>query len=257
MEVISLGCNEVPTAGGGTYWTGDSKDQRDFQVGHDSNAKIKGDLITDLLKRLKDAGWLNDSLAHLTINEIIKESTNNDNSSKTGPLHDSMVADIIEFGRMVHAEMNAITEASRFGRPTTGGTLFCTVLPCHMCAKIIVAAGIQEVIFFQPYYKSLIRELYPDSISIDESGDSERVMFRLFLGVTPKAFQKVFKKGRRKTSDGRAMRWNMKEAQPLFVSSVPFYLQLEAVTGKVFSEVHLPLAAGRPHETPPISGHKG
>jgi cytidine deaminase len=40
-EVVSLGCNEVPKAGGGTYWSGDPADQRDFVTGRDPNDEKK------------------------------------------------------------------------------------------------------------------------------------------------------------------------------------------------------------------------
>ena len=38
-EVISIGCNEVPRAGGGTYWGDNDHDFRDYAVGYDSNQK--------------------------------------------------------------------------------------------------------------------------------------------------------------------------------------------------------------------------
>lgn len=38
-EVITLGCNEVPKAGGGTYWTGDQPDARDYIFGQDENQR--------------------------------------------------------------------------------------------------------------------------------------------------------------------------------------------------------------------------
>ena len=34
-EIATLRCNEVPKAGGGTYWFGDERDYRDFVQGHD------------------------------------------------------------------------------------------------------------------------------------------------------------------------------------------------------------------------------
>src|SRR5271157_3381801 len=54
-EVVTLGCNEVPKAGGGTYWTGDALDARDFVAGHDPNEAQKLEILVDLLDRLKKA----------------------------------------------------------------------------------------------------------------------------------------------------------------------------------------------------------
>ena len=118
-----------------------------------------------------------------------------------------MISDVIEYGRMEHAEMNAITDASRFGRPTKDGTLYCTTMPCHMCTKLIIASGIREVQYLQPYYKSLVRELYEDSVSIDEELDG-KVYFHPFIGVTRSGFRIVFEKGRRKDESDDALRWN-------------------------------------------------
>lgn len=46
----------------------------------------------------------------------------------------------------IHAEMNAILHCARLGRSTVGATLVVTTLPCHNCAKMIVQAGIVEVV---------------------------------------------------------------------------------------------------------------
>jgi deoxycytidylate deaminase len=51
-EVISLGCNEVPKALGGNYWTGDEGDARDIQKGYDSNERIKKSLLVDFANGL-------------------------------------------------------------------------------------------------------------------------------------------------------------------------------------------------------------
>ena len=40
-EIISLGCNEVPKASGGTYWAPDADDARDYTRGADENERIK------------------------------------------------------------------------------------------------------------------------------------------------------------------------------------------------------------------------
>lgn len=223
-EIVSLGCNEVPAYGGGTYWLDHRPDARDFQLGYDSNARIRADMIRDLLGRLRE-GWLSEDYAAKSPEELATEALRDD--EEQGPLARAMIADVIEYGRMVHAEMNAITDAARFGRATKDGTLFCTTMPCHMCTKLVVAAGIKEVQYLQPYYKSLVRELYEDSVAIDESLPN-RVRFRPFVGVTPNGFRKVFEKARRKNNQDVADRWNPTDAFPIFTTGYPSYLNTES-----------------------------
>ncbi|TZG26257.1 deaminase [Sphingomonas montanisoli] len=224
-EIVALGCNEVPASGGGTYWLDHEQDSRDFQVGYDSNARIHADMVRDLLARLKEAKWLNAEHSKHSPDELSVQALL-DEEGKQGPLSRAMIGDIIEYGRIVHAEMNALSDAARFGRPTKNGTLYCTTMPCHLCTRLIVAAGIREVQFLQPYYKSLIRELYEDSVSIDEE-IPDRVNFKPFRGVTPNGFRMVFEKGRRKDRMNNAIKWQPTEAWPIFTTDVPSYLNLE------------------------------
>lgn len=53
--------------------------------------------------------------------------------------------------RTVHAEANAIAFAARYGIPTKGATLYTSVSPCSDCSKLIINAGIREVIYFEQY----------------------------------------------------------------------------------------------------------
>jgi dCMP deaminase len=50
-----------------------------------------------------------------------------------------------------HAEENAITQAAYHGIALNGATLFSTMSPCLMCAKMIINAGIVEVVYEQTY----------------------------------------------------------------------------------------------------------
>lgn len=45
-----------------------------------------------------------------------------------------------------HAEANAITNAARCGTPLEGCTLVTTHFPCMACAKLIVQAGLKNVV---------------------------------------------------------------------------------------------------------------
>lgn len=53
--------------------------------------------------------------------------------------------------RTVHAELNAILQAARFGITILGGIMYCTMTPCYECAKAIVNVGIVKVIAVYPY----------------------------------------------------------------------------------------------------------
>ncbi len=50
-----------------------------------------------------------------------------------------------------HAEENAITQAAYHGVSVKGGTLYSTFAPCLMCTKMIINAGIEEVIYNLEY----------------------------------------------------------------------------------------------------------
>lgn len=50
-----------------------------------------------------------------------------------------------------HAEENAITQAAYHGIAVHGATLYCTISPCLTCAKMIINAGIEEVIYEDEY----------------------------------------------------------------------------------------------------------
>jgi dCMP deaminase len=51
-----------------------------------------------------------------------------------------------ELCRSVHAEANAITQAAKHGIAINGATMYITGMPCLMCARLIINAGIKEVV---------------------------------------------------------------------------------------------------------------
>mgnify|MGYP001946569404 FL=1 len=53
--------------------------------------------------------------------------------------------------RTVHAEMNAILFAARYGISTEGTELYTTHSPCIDCAKAIINAGIKKVYYLKEY----------------------------------------------------------------------------------------------------------
>ncbi len=50
-----------------------------------------------------------------------------------------------------HGEENAITQAAYHGMSVKGGTLYSTFAPCLTCTKMIINAGIQEVVYNLDY----------------------------------------------------------------------------------------------------------
>lgn len=194
-EIVALGCNEVPAAFGGQYWDGDEQDARDFKMGFDSNAQVKREVLEEIAGRI-DADWGERGDKEEVLRSIAQK------------LEGTRVTDLTEFGRAVHAEMEAILAAARVGVSIRGGTLYGTTFPCHNCAKHIVDAGIEEVVYVEPYPKSLARRLHHDSIAFPEDESVEgKVVFRPFVGVAPRRYDELFSmvnpSGRRVARKGR------------------------------------------------------
>ena len=50
-----------------------------------------------------------------------------------------------------HAEQNAICQAACYGPSVDGATIYITISPCLTCAKLIINAGIKEVVYGGDY----------------------------------------------------------------------------------------------------------
>jgi dCMP deaminase len=73
----------------------------------------------------------------------------------------------------VHAEQNAMILAARHGNATNGGVLYTTLRPCFGCVKEAIQAGIDEIVFDEPYaYPEELEDVYRRVI--EESGLSLR-----------------------------------------------------------------------------------
>ena len=64
-----------------------------------------------------------------------------------------------ELCRGVHAEQNAIIQAAVFGVGIEGSTMYITNYPCSVCAKMILNAGIKEVVYGGEYEDKLAIQL--------------------------------------------------------------------------------------------------
>ena len=53
--------------------------------------------------------------------------------------------------RTIHAEQNAICQAARHGISLAGGTLYCKMEPCRVCAMMIISVGITRVVALRRY----------------------------------------------------------------------------------------------------------
>jgi dCMP deaminase len=54
--------------------------------------------------------------------------------------------------RTAHAEQNAMVQAARMGISINGATMYCKMTPCHVCAKLIINAGIKRVVCEKDYH---------------------------------------------------------------------------------------------------------
>lgn len=237
-QVLATGANDTPKAGGGQYWPASDKlpedvsfpsDGRDFARGHDSNKIEQQKIIEEILEEAEKSGLPREPLAPI--------------------LAKSRIDDLTEFGRVVHAEMDALLSCARTGISTHGATLYATTFPCHNCAKHIVAAGISRVVFIEPYPKSKAAEFHPDSIERGFTtgcllrGEATRVRFEPFIGVGPRRFFDLFsmKLGsgyplKRKERDGRKLEW-VPENGRLRLQMLPAsYLDLEFVASDMFNK---------------------
>jgi len=68
-----------------------------------------------------------------------------------------------ELCRGVHAEQNAVIQAAYFGVSIKDATIYTTAFPCVLCAKILVNAGITEVVYSEDYVDELSKSILEES----------------------------------------------------------------------------------------------
>ncbi|MDN3608722.1 anti-phage dCTP deaminase [Vibrio ostreicida] len=229
-NIIATGANDIPQAGGGLYWPDyDSKDERivdkedgrDWKRGYDSNAREKKMIINEILETLPDDKQ-KESLRKL--------------------LNSSRIKDITEYGRVVHAEMEAILACARSDISTKNAELYCTTFPCHNCAKHIVASGIKRVVYVEPYPKSRALDFHSDSITLELNGE-ESVRFEPFVGVGPRSFYDLFSTNlgagypiKRKDPNGDAVNWKESDAILRMQMLSTSYIERETAAASAVSD---------------------
>ncbi|MBN1623776.1 MAG: dCMP deaminase family protein [Clostridia bacterium] len=62
-----------------------------------------------------------------------------------------------ELCRAIHAEQNAIVQAAYSGTSVNGSTMYVSLQPCSLCAKLMINAGIRKLVY---------RGSYPDELAL-------------------------------------------------------------------------------------------
>ena len=189
-NIVATGTNDVPQAGGGLYGEsftvqldGDQRCAFRDSVFCSSNRE-QNKIIEELVDQFPEM------IAGKNRSDVLKR------------IRETRIGGLIEFSRAVHAEMDAILSASISGTSPRGCRMHVTTYPCHYCARHIVASGIDEVQFIEPYPKSKATELHSDAITTESNGwlppsqGGTHVLFRPFVGVAPRLYRRVFLKDR-------------------------------------------------------------
>ncbi len=224
--LLSIGWNDVPKFGGGLYQTLDeeSDDAIDFRC---MNKGADGMCFNDDEKNILSKALVEE----LVTQGLIEESKREDSYDI---IRKSNIKGLIEYSRSVHAEMHAIiVGAQSTGNKMVGGKLFCTTYPCHNCARHIIAAGIKEVYYIEPYQKSLCTKLHADDITEDETQEA-KVRILMFDGVAPNRYLRFFSMNdNRKSADGKG-----KKIKDLTTAKPKTQLSLQAIPTLEAQAVH-------------------
>jgi deoxycytidylate deaminase len=219
-DVVAVGCNDVPSPRGGLYWPG-PEDQRDHIKKYDSNDLQLRRIVEDLLSRLGG-------------------ETSKPKRAVLDLLRGSLLDDVSEFGRAVHAEMDSLFTCARNGVSPLGAELFTTTFPCHNCTRHIITAGVQRVVYIEPYPKSMAAKLHKDAIILGQkkSKNDPRIPFEAFVGIGPRRFFDLFsmKLSRgstvRRKKNGRVTKFERGKATPRIQMLPSSYLQREQLAAE-------------------------
>lgn len=203
-EILTSGVNDCPRFNGGLYWQLHDENKyydeelgRDYMIGYDSNKIEQTKIIEKILENLN----------------LDKSEENKTLVKKSG------IGSLTEYGRVVHAEMEALLACARNNISSKGAVMYATTFPCHNCAKHIIAAGIKKVVYIEPYPKSKALEFYKQEISTSLSDEDEKLVFIPFSGVGPRRYVDLFAMSsakwgakKRKDKNGKAIDWKRSEA---------------------------------------------
>lgn len=68
-----------------------------------------------------------------------------------------------ELCRGLHAEQNVIVQAALHGISIRGATIYCTNQPCVLCAKMLVNAGVVEIVYAGDYPDELASSILTEA----------------------------------------------------------------------------------------------
>ena len=68
-----------------------------------------------------------------------------------------------ELCRGIHAEQNAIIQAAYHGAPIKDASLYCTNLPCIICTKMLINAGIKKIYYKDGYADELSQNMLAEA----------------------------------------------------------------------------------------------
>lgn len=226
-QVLAIGWNDVPKSGGGLYMSDVSSEtaqENDNRCWNKGGGKCFNDEEKNLLAQAISE--------FLVAEEIILDDKREDTARAIARI--PKLRGLIEFSRSIHAEMHAILSAARSnGSKIFGGKLFVTTYPCHSCARHIIAAGIKEVLYIEPYRKSLAMKLHDDAISESETAGADFVKILPYDGVAPSKYLALFRMkpdGRKK--DGKMIKIVAKDANPRLEKSLEALPALEGIVVK-------------------------
>ena len=189
-NIVATGTNDVPQAGGGLYGEGFT-----VQLEGDQRCAFRDSVFCSSNRE-------QNKIIEELVDEFPELIAGKDKSVVLKRIRGTRIGGLIEFSRAVHAEMDAILSASISSTSPRGCRMYVTTYPCHYCARHIVASGIDEVQFIEPYPKSKATELHSDSITTESndwlppSQSGTHVLFRPFVGVAPQLYRRVFLKDR-------------------------------------------------------------
>jgi dCMP deaminase len=68
-----------------------------------------------------------------------------------------------ELCRGIHAEQNAVVQAALYGVAIDGAVIYSTHQPCVLCAKILINAGVVDIVYGEPYPDPLSAEMLAEA----------------------------------------------------------------------------------------------
>lgn len=223
-EILAIGWNDVPRVGGGLYSLEAAADggvtRPDYRCYNWKGGKCFND---------EEKALLTQEVVDSLVEQRVINSDQRQNA--VSAIRKSRVGHLLEFSRAIHAEMHALLAASQAGgQRVHDGALYCTTYPCHSCARHLIAAGIRDVYYIEPYRKSLATKLHDDAITEDEQATS-KVRILSFDGVSPTRYLELFSMGKRK-EQGQLLRSDPRSVHPVTSGILEFIPALEGLVVK-------------------------